>query len=156
MRTDPDNEISFTCQACGKTISVPVHRCGHVGECPYCDRYVDVPDTPKIGLPANLTDGVPGYFVVLIGCAAGAFCEELVMRGYLIPRLERLLRSTRIAVLVTTAVFASYHIYQGMVPAFRVAVGGSFARSRSARVDGFGPCAWRMRSTILCSISDAL
>jgi hypothetical protein len=35
------------------------------------------------------------------------------MRGYLIPRLEQLLRSTWIAVLVSTLLFASYHVYQG-------------------------------------------
>ena len=35
------------------------------------------------------------------------------MRGYLIPRFERLLRSTSAAVVVSTALFASYHLYQG-------------------------------------------
>ena len=35
------------------------------------------------------------------------------MRGYLLPRLERLLRSTAAAVVITSLLFASYHIYQG-------------------------------------------
>ena len=34
-------------------------------------------------------------------------------QAYLIARLQRLLSSTWLAVVVTTALFASYHIYQG-------------------------------------------
>ena len=58
-------------------------------------------------------EGLTRFLLVLIPFTAGAFAEELVMRGYLIPRLERLLRSTLAAVLVTTILFASYHLYQG-------------------------------------------
>ena len=54
----------------------------------------------------------------------GAFAEELVYRGYLIVRLERLFRSTSLAVLITTALFASYHLYQGLIPALGIAAGG--------------------------------
>lgn len=43
----------------------------------------------------------------------GAFCEELVLRAYLITRLERLLESRLQAVLLSAVAFASYHIYQG-------------------------------------------
>ena len=46
------------------------------------------------------------------------------MRGYLLPRLERLLCSTRLSVLVTTALFASYHIYQGIGAAIGIAAVG--------------------------------
>ena len=35
------------------------------------------------------------------------------MRAYLITRLERLLSSRWVAVAVTIAVFASYHVYEG-------------------------------------------
>jgi membrane protease YdiL (CAAX protease family) len=42
-----------------------------------------------------------------------AFSEEVVVRGYLIPRLERALNSTASAVVTTSFLFASYHIYQG-------------------------------------------
>lgn len=37
--------------------------------------------------------------------------EELVMRAYLITRLEHLLKSPLNAVLISTVIFASYHIY---------------------------------------------
>lgn len=42
------------------------------------------------------------------------FAEELVMRGFLIPRIEQMLRSTLLSVIVTTLLFSSYHVYQGM------------------------------------------
>ncbi|MGO8744617.1 MAG: type II CAAX prenyl endopeptidase Rce1 family protein [Thermoguttaceae bacterium] len=65
-------------------------------------------------------DGLPAYFLLLVGCIAVGFAEELVMRGYLIPRLEHLLRSTWLAVLVTSALFASCHVYQGVAPAIGI------------------------------------
>lgn len=37
------------------------------------------------------------------------------MRGYLIARLQYLLRSGWLAVVVTATLFASYHSYQGVV-----------------------------------------
>ncbi len=46
------------------------------------------------------------------------------MRGYLIPRLEQLLGSTAAALLVSTGLFASYHIYQGPAGAFGAGVTG--------------------------------
>ncbi len=59
--------------------------------------------------PAGLLAGL----LVLGSCIATGFAEELVMRGYLLTRFERLLHSTWLALLVTTALFASYHVYQG-------------------------------------------
>lgn len=52
---------------------------------------------------------------LLVGIAyvANAFAEELVMRGYLVPRFERLLGSSLKAVLLTSVLFGSYHLYQG-------------------------------------------
>ena len=49
----------------------------------------------------------------MVAEGANGFAEELVMRAYLLVRLERLLSSTWLAVVVTTTLFASYHIYQG-------------------------------------------
>ena len=74
--------------------------------------------------------GTPAHLLLLAACVANGFAEELVMRGCLLPRLERLLRSTWLAVLVTTAMFASYHLYQG-VPgvAGAAAVGVVYAAS---------------------------
>jgi membrane protease YdiL (CAAX protease family) len=57
-------------------------------------------------------------------CLANGFAEELVMRAYLIPRFERLLRSTWLSVLLTTVLFAGYHAYQGMIGVVFAAVVG--------------------------------
>lgn len=54
--------------------------------------------------------------VILLGgisCIANGFAEELAMRGYLIPRFERLLGSSLKAVLLSSVLFAGYHLYQG-------------------------------------------
>jgi membrane protease YdiL (CAAX protease family)/predicted RNA-binding Zn-ribbon protein involved in translation (DUF1610 family) len=73
---------------------------------------------------AQSPEGVPAYFLLLMACMAAAFAEELAMRGYLIPRLEQLLRSTWVAVLLTSVMFGSYHIYQGMESAVGAAAAG--------------------------------
>jgi membrane protease YdiL (CAAX protease family) len=44
---------------------------------------------------------------------ANGFAEELVTRGYLIPQFEKLTNSTAAAVLISTLLFAGYHVYQG-------------------------------------------
>ncbi len=53
--------------------------------------------------------------LLLVSSCANGFAEELVMRAYLIPRFERLLRSTWKSVLLTAALFAVYHVYQGFI-----------------------------------------
>jgi membrane protease YdiL (CAAX protease family) len=53
-----------------------------------------------------------GLCIVALSICNG-FAEELVMRGYLIPRLQRLLGRASWAVLATTALFAACHVYQG-------------------------------------------
>jgi membrane protease YdiL (CAAX protease family) len=63
--------------------------------------------------PRGGPEGPLEYLLLLVTVVVGAFAEELVMRGYLIARLERLLKSTIVAVLISTALFASYHLYQG-------------------------------------------
>lgn len=57
-------------------------------------------------------------------CIAIAFSEELAMRSYLIPRFEQLFHSPWIAVLISTALFASYHIYQGFGAMLAISVSG--------------------------------
>jgi membrane protease YdiL (CAAX protease family) len=59
----------------------------------------------------NATGAWPLALLVMAVC--NAFAEELVMRGYLIPRLERLWGNTFYAILATSLLFAAYHIYQG-------------------------------------------
>jgi hypothetical protein len=54
------------------------------------------------------------YLLLLIRIAASAFTQELVTRAYLITRLEQLFRSQAKAVIVSSAWFASYHLYYGL------------------------------------------
>jgi len=62
----------------------------------------------------------PGYGLLVVGSLANGFAEELVMRGYLLSRLESLLESTWRALLITSSLFAAYHIYQGTAAAVGV------------------------------------
>ncbi len=66
------------------------------------DRY----HTP---LPIDYLD----YGLLIAASFANGFGEELVMRGFLLPQFETLLRSTWKSLLITAALFASYHVYQG-------------------------------------------
>lgn len=75
-------------------------------------------------------DAMDYGLVLLVSCANG-FAEELVMRGYLLTRIERLLKSTWAALLITTLLFAAYHLYQGAGAAIGIAglgliYGGAF------------------------------
>jgi membrane protease YdiL (CAAX protease family) len=67
---------------------------------------------------------IAGFVVFAVMHSAHAFAEELVMRAYLITRLERLLSSTWRAVAVTTVLFASCHIYQGIAGTISAAASG--------------------------------
>jgi membrane protease YdiL (CAAX protease family) len=71
-------------------------------------------------LPQNPLD----YILLLIKYAANGFAEELVVRAYLITRLERLLKSPLLAVVLSALFFGSYHLYYGPWGAFQVAVLG--------------------------------
>ena len=56
----------------------------------------------------------PGeHALLVIALFVGALAEELVFRGYLIPRLRQLGTGVVSAVLVSSALFASIHLYQG-------------------------------------------
>ncbi|MDA1231325.1 MAG: type II CAAX endopeptidase family protein [Planctomycetota bacterium] len=55
-----------------------------------------------------------GVLVLLAASCANGFAEELVVRGYLLSRIERLFKSTWLAVGITSLLFASYHLYQGV------------------------------------------
>jgi len=75
------------------------------------------------------------YVLLIAASLANGFAEELVLRGYLLTRLERLLGSTWAAVLITSLLFACYHLYQGLGPTIGVAAvglmyGGAFCRVR--------------------------
>lgn len=53
------------------------------------------------------------YGLMAIKHSANALAEEVITRAYLITRFESLLRSRAAAVIVSAALFASYHVYQG-------------------------------------------
>jgi len=52
--------------------------------------------------------------LLVVALAANAFAEELVVRGYLIPRLEDATASLPFAIVASAGLFASYHLYQGL------------------------------------------
>jgi membrane protease YdiL (CAAX protease family) len=52
--------------------------------------------------------------VALVTSFCIGFSEELVFRGYLIPRFEQLLHSTWLSVLLTSILFALVHLYLGV------------------------------------------
>ncbi len=54
-----------------------------------------------------------GYTTMVVSLVLNSIAEELVWRGYMIPRLTRLTGSALLSIWVSTALFASYHIYQG-------------------------------------------
>ena len=71
----------------------------------------------------SVAEGVPECALLLAICVINTFAQELVYRGYLIPRFERLLRSTWLAVLVSAVLFGSFHLYQGVVSAIIITAG---------------------------------
>jgi membrane protease YdiL (CAAX protease family) len=56
------------------------------------------------------------FLWIFAGSLANGFAEEVILRGFLLTRFEKLLRSTTLAVVLTSVMFASYHIYQGVGP----------------------------------------
>jgi membrane protease YdiL (CAAX protease family) len=54
------------------------------------------------------------YILFVIHICIAAFYEELLMRGYLIPRFEHLLRSTWTSLFLTALLFGGFHMDQGM------------------------------------------
>ncbi len=75
------------------------------------ERHFDQIAHPHIAL--NYAQGWNGFVAILALAISVGFSEELVLRAYLIPRLERLLRSTWVSVLVSAAVFGLLHWQRG-------------------------------------------
>jgi membrane protease YdiL (CAAX protease family) len=69
-------------------------------------------------------EGPAASMLLVAACVANGFAEELVMRGYLVPRFEELLGSSVKAVLLSSVLFASYHLYQGLYGAGSALVAG--------------------------------
>ncbi|HEY1923343.1 MAG TPA: type II CAAX endopeptidase family protein [Tepidisphaeraceae bacterium] len=73
--------------------------------------------------------------LVAIASIANGLAEELVCRAYLITRFEKLFNSTAKAWVLSSLLFGSYHIYQGLGGFISITVigllyGGIFCRTR--------------------------
>jgi len=64
------------------------------------------------------------FVLMVIGYGVAGLSEEVITRAYLITRLEQLLKSRFGAVLLAGALFASYHLYQGVGGAFHALLFG--------------------------------
>jgi membrane protease YdiL (CAAX protease family) len=68
--------------------------------------------------------GAGAYAILFVSSLSNGFAEEILVRAYLITRFEQLFESTGLALFFTTALFASYHIYQGTSGVISVACFG--------------------------------
>lgn len=88
-------------------------------------------DLSALARPAGRAD-TP---LLLIMCVLNGIREELLVRAYLITRLEQLLGSTAWAFSATVLLFAAYHTYQGPAGVyggllFAIVYGGAFVYLR--------------------------
>ena len=75
--------------------------------------------------PRDLTPKGSGSIALLVvALAMNAVAEEVVARGYLIPRLEDLTHHAGASVVVSSMLFASYHLYQGPAGAIHALIFG--------------------------------
>jgi membrane protease YdiL (CAAX protease family) len=77
----------------------------------YADIYRSALDPAAPGL--RLPGGWMTWGALIVMSAANGFAEELVMRAYLMTRLRQLTRNWVMPLLVSAALFAAYHAYQG-------------------------------------------
>ena len=68
--------------------------------------------------------GPLAWGLVLIGLVANSVAEELVMRGYLIPRLRDATGSAPLAIVVSALLFGAYHMHYGLADASVIVLGG--------------------------------
>jgi membrane protease YdiL (CAAX protease family) len=88
-------------------------------------------DLSRIAIPT----GHNSISLLMVASFANGLAEELVCRAYLIPRFERLFNSTLKAWLLSSLLFGSYHIYQGVggfisITAIGLLYGGIFCLTR--------------------------
>ncbi len=89
-------------------------------------------DPPATSFPGPST--VADYVILAPAFLVAAFAEEIAMRAYLIPRLRDLGLGWVSALLISSALFASYHLYQGAASTayiflFGLVLGGVFLLS---------------------------
>lgn len=91
---------------------------------PYTVILVIAPTGAHIGIGWPHPQGIGEHALLLLSCAASGFSQELVMRGYLITRLERLCGSTTCALMTSSVFFALWHTYQGLSGVLETGVNG--------------------------------
>ena len=99
-------------------------------------KAIGLPEHDVSALRALLEGNTVAYLLFLIPVSWGsaAFGEEMLLRGFMLNRLERLSRSTSWAVVGQAAIFASAHFYQGitgvlLIFAVGLVFGAMFIRS---------------------------
>lgn len=65
-----------------------------------------------------------GWTWIALAMLLNSLAEEFVWRGFMLGLLKKMTGSMTMAVIISTALFASYHIYQGPVAVLLVAVSG--------------------------------
>jgi membrane protease YdiL (CAAX protease family) len=68
--------------------------------------------TSEAAKPA-FPQGALEHAVLVLGCLSTGLTEELAFRGYLLPRLDRLLRGTGTSLVLTSVLFGVVHLHQG-------------------------------------------
>lgn len=69
------------------------------------------PESGRLTAPV----GVAGMVLLVLMSACNGFAEEIVMRGFLIPQFRTLFGGNALAaVTLSAALFAAYHVYQGV------------------------------------------
>lgn len=99
-------------------------------------NHADVMTSMLQDMSPKATIAIP---VMLASSLANGFAEELAMRSYLIPRLVQLLGSKSHAVLITSALFGAYHLYQGPLGAAGIFVIGLVFGTYMATKQRFWP-----------------
>lgn len=72
----------------------------------------------------NLPTGLPEFTLLGAMCLSSGFAQELIMRAFLITRLEELVDSTPLAVFLSTVLFIFYHGYEGYLAVAIIALHG--------------------------------
>ena len=76
---------------------------------------------PKLGFktePSQVLNGMASYLhthplLLVLTCITAGIVEELLFRGYLIPRLNKLLKNRYLAVVISAFIFGAGHIGYG-------------------------------------------
>jgi membrane protease YdiL (CAAX protease family) len=76
------------------------------------DRFVRGAQTQD---PAD-TGRIIEWIIYVLATLSIGFVEEFAMRGYLMMRLRKLLKSGATAAIVSSALWAGWHLYQGLLP----------------------------------------